>query len=138
MKSLLKFINESEFADDYINAFVILKPEFLEYLNEWEDKILTSGWTIEDSIELTLSLDQAKALYKMHCDKPFFKDLCKYMASGPCIIAICHKECDKPIKDMKQIKYYFRDKYGKDEMRNMMHSSDSIKNVRREKNIFFK
>jgi len=138
MKSLQKFIYESEETSKPINAFIILKPEFLEYQQEWLDKIMDSGWTVKEMIELTLSPNQAKRLYKMHCDEDWFKDLCDYMASGPCVCAICHKDCKKPIKDMKQIKYYFRDKYGKDEMKNMMHSSDSLKNVEREKNIIFK
>ena len=36
---------------------------------------------------------------------------------------------------MKEIKHHFRDKYGKDEMKNCMHSSDSLDNVKRESKI---
>ena len=62
-------------------------------------------------------------------------DLCDYMSSGPCICALCYKKTYSPIKDMKDIKHDFRDKYGKDEMRNGMHSSDTLKNVQREGKI---
>ena len=38
---------------------------------------------------------------------------------------------------MKEIKHHFRDKYGKDDMKNCMHSSDSLENVQREGKIIF-
>ena len=134
MKTLYDFILESLKES---NAFIILKPEFLEYEQKWYDAIIENGWEIQDRIEIHLSLDQAKNLYKSLCDKPFFNDLCKYMSSGPCICAKCYKDCDNPIKEMKQIKYKFRDLYGKKKKKNVMHSSDSLKNVNREAKIIF-
>ena len=38
---------------------------------------------------------------------------------------------------MKEIKQHFRDKYGKSEMKNCMHSSDSLENVQKEGRIIF-
>ena len=46
--------------------------------------------------------------------------------------------CKDPIKDLKKVKDEVRDKYGKDDMKNCMHSSDSKENVEREADICFK
>ena len=48
-----------------------------------------------------------------------------------------YEESGDPIKKMDEIKDHFRDKYGKDEMKNVMHSSDSKENVMREAKIIF-
>lgn len=136
MISLQDFIiNESGWAYDKCNGFAILKPEFLDHEDEWIHMLTDQGWAIENHLKFQMSKDQAKDLYKCHCDEPWFNDLCDYMSSGPCICALCYKKTDSPIKDMKDIKHDFRDKYGKDEMRNGMHSSDTLKNVQREGKI---
>ena len=51
------------------------------------------------------------------------------MSSGDCICCSCSKKCDDPIKDMNKIKDKVRKQWGKDDMKNAMHSSDSLKNV---------
>jgi nucleoside diphosphate kinase len=50
---------------------------------------------------------------------------------------MCYKDCKDPIKDMKSIKDKVRKIWGKDDMRNAMHSSDSIDNVNREYKLVF-
>ena len=67
----------------------------------------------------------------------YYKDLCKYITSDKCLCALCHKDCDDPIEDMKTLKDKVRKAWGKDEMKNAMHSSDSLENVKREKNLVF-
>ena len=74
----------------------------------------------------------------MHKDKPFYDDLCKYMSSNECVCCSCYKKCDNPIKEMKDIKDIVREKWGIDDMKNAMHSSDSLENVNRENNIIMK
>ena len=81
--------------------------------------------------------EQAQELYKMHKDKKFYEDLCKYMSSDKCMCCTCHKSTDKPIEEMNKIKDKIRNAWGKSEMKNAMHSSDSIENVNRERKIIF-
>ena len=119
-----------------INAFVILKPGFLKYKDEWQKMIKNRGWQVLQEKRYHMSIDEAKQLYAMHKDKDFYNDLVKYMSSDDCIIMICHKDCKDPIKDMDSIKKQFRDAYGESEMKNGMHSSDSLDNVIREAKIF--
>ena len=136
MKSLSQYINET--LDNYLNSFVILKPEFLDHTNEWIKILQDNEWDILDKQTLTLTNKQAQDLYSMHKGKDFYDDLCKYMCSGDCCCCKCYKECEDPIGEMEKIKEEVRKKWGKSEMKNAMHSSDSLQNAAREAKIIFK
>jgi nucleoside-diphosphate kinase len=136
MISLKDFINESK--EDYVNSFAILKPEFLEHEEEWLNILTDNEWDILDKKKLTLSKEQAQQLYIMHKGKDFYDDLVEYMSSGECLCVKCYKECEDPIEQMDMIKDKIRKKWGKNDMKNAMHSSDSIENVKREAKIVFK
>lgn len=120
-----------------VNGFVILKPEFMKHENGFLALLKNNGWNIIQKKRCVLTQEQAEALYKPHKGKEFFNDLCRYMSSGECLCCLCQKDCDDPIKDMSSLKDKVRDKWGKDEMKNAMHSSDSIENVDRESSVVF-
>lgn len=117
------------------NGFVVLKPEFLEYEDEFKTLLKNNGWKILNKFKGTLTKEQVESLYKMHEDKPFFRTLVDYMCSSECLCCLCIKRCDDPIKDMKSLKDKVRKSWGKDEMKNAMHCSDSLENVERESKI---
>jgi nucleoside-diphosphate kinase len=114
--------------------FVIIKPEFLRYQQEIEDILLSNGFSINKKLKKTLSLDEAMNLYKMHENEDFYEDLCKYMSSGDSIGYILN---NRKNKDLSKLKDQIREKYGKSDMKNVMHSSDSQENVTRESKIYF-
>lgn len=134
MKSLKEYI---KFTDLKPNGFCILKPEFLKYSNDFLSLLHNNGWNILDKKELLLSKEQSKELYSPHKGKHFYNDLCNYMSSDKCLCCLCYKNCKNPIEDMKQLKNKIREEWGKDEMKNGMHSSDSLENVIRETKIIF-
>ena len=138
MKTILKYIKEHIVAPDTTKAFVIIKPEFLDYADEVHDYISNNDFEMYDHTnKMKLSEAQAKELYKMHKGKDFYNDLVKYM-QGEIIASIWgYNGDDDPIKKMDSIKKHFRDKYGKNDMKNVMHSSDSLENVARESKIIF-
>lgn len=136
MKELEQYLIESINNDENINAFSILKPGFLQYEDEWFSLLENNNWLIENRKKLTMTRKQAKELYKFNADKDFYNDLVDYMCSGKVIVITAYKDCENPIKEMDKLKDKFRKKYGKDEMRNGMHSSDSLANVKREAKIF--
>lgn len=136
MKELEQYLIESINNDENINAFSILKPGFLQYEDEWFSLLENNNWLIENRKKLTMTRKQAKELYKFNADKDFYNDLVDYMCSGKVIVITAYKDCENPIKEMNKLKDKFRKKYGKDEMRNGMHSSDSLANVKREAKIF--
>lgn len=131
-ENLKDFIEESMMTP---NGFVILKPEFLNYDQEWKDIIKNKGWDFIHSERITLSPDQAKDLYEPHREKDFYNDLCDYMSSGECICCTCKKNCSDPIEEMNKIKEIVRKKWAINDMKNAMHSSDSLENVERESKI---
>lgn len=136
MKSLIQYIKESQLE---INGFVILKPGFEKYYEDWKRLLSdTNNWDIIQCNKIKLTKDQAEDLYLPHKEKDFYNDLCNYMCSGDCYCAICHKDCDNPIEDMNKIKDTVRKNWGIDEMKNAMHSSDSLENVNREQKICLK
>ena len=136
MKELEQYLIESINNNENINAFSILKPGFLQYEDEWFSLLENNNWLIENRKKLTMTRKQAKELYKFNADKDFYNDLVDYMCSGKVIVITAYKDCENPIKEMDKLKDKFRKKYGKDEMRNGMHSSDSLANVKREAKIF--
>lgn len=114
--------------------FVIIKPEFLRYQREIEDILLSNGFSINKKLKKILSLDEAMNLYKMHENEDFYEDLCKYMSSGDSVGYILN---NRKNKDLSKLKDQIREKYGRSDMKNVMHSSDSQENVTRESKIYF-
>ena len=131
------FLIKESASSNEVNGFVILKPEFLNHEEDFLTLLKNNGWDVIQKVKKQLSNDEAKELYKMHKDKDFYNDLCKYMSSGECLCCLCHKNCQDPIKDMDSLKDKVRKTWGKDEMKNGMHSSDSIENVNRESKLIF-
>ena len=133
MKSLTQFILESKNLE--LNGFCILKPEFLDHEEDFLALLKNNNWDVIQKKKLLLTKEQSSNLYSPHKDKDFYKDLCDYMSSGECLCCSCHKDCENPIENMKKLKDKVRENWGKDEMKNGMHSSDSIENVIRESKI---
>lgn len=153
MKRFSKLINDNinnniiETKQDNINnkpnGFCILKPGFVdEYEKQFCDLLTKAGWNIINKKRTVLTPDQASTLYINLEEKPFYTDLCDYMSSDDCLCVSCYKDINKckdndPICDMKELKDTVRSQWSKDEMKNAMHSSDSLDNVVRETTICF-
>lgn len=120
-----------------VNGFCVLKPGFLEHKEDWLAMLKNNGWDIIQQEEKQIDLDTAKELYAVHKGKDFYNELCKYMSSDKALYCLCHKDCSDPIKDMEKIKEKVRKNWGIDEMKNAMHSSDSLDNVRKEMKVIF-
>lgn len=137
MKSLIQILNEVEGNNSQVNGFCVLKPEFLAHTEDFLNMLQNNGWTVVQKLKKKIDIDTAKALYQMHKDKPFYDDLCDYMSSGDALYCLCQKDCKDPVADMKTLKDKVRKAWGKDDMRNAMHSSDTLANVNRESKLIF-
>jgi len=143
MKHLSEFIQEHLSTPVDCKAFIIIKPGFLQYADEILEYCTDKGFIMHDHTNpIKLTDKQIKDLYGCHSKEDWYDDLCKYMGSDDIIAAEFVFDFDKhpgtnTIALMKDIKQHFRDKYGKDEMKNCMHSSDSLENVQREGKIIF-
>lgn len=130
MKQLTNYLTEA------INKkeFLIIKPEFLHYKNEILNILKDNKIIPIRELRKTLTMSEAKKLYKPHAKEDFYENLCKYMSSGDSIGFIL---CNYGNNDLIKIKDEIRKQFGVDEMRNAVHSSDSSLNVIRESKIYF-
>ena len=129
MKSITQYIKE---ALGEVNGFCILKPEFLNYEFDFDNLLKNNGWQIIQKVKKILSIPEAEELYISKKNEDYYEDLCRYMASGESISYLLYKDVKDPIKDLEKLKDKVRKTWGKDEMKNAMHSSDSLDNVNRE------
>jgi nucleoside-diphosphate kinase len=134
MKTLVEYITESVSSE----VFVVLKPGALDLAQAVIERFAQDGWKMKKTTTKQLLLSEAKQLYYVHKKEDFYKDLCEYMSSAPSRAFIFTKEGAKdPFKEVAAIKDEIREKYGESEMRNVLHSSDSAKNMAKEMCIYF-
>lgn len=120
-----------------VNGFCLLKPGFIKYKDEFKGMLEANNWEIIDEKQTKLSLEQCQELYKSLSEESFYFKLCQYMSSDNIYCFICHTDDKDPIDKMNSLKKKVRAEWGVDDMKNAMHSSDSISNVKRESKIVF-
>lgn len=140
MKSLSSFLSEAVTDEWSDKIFTIIKPGFLDHSQDIITIFDRAGWKLDKSTIKTLTISEAKELYKVHKDKDFYEDLCNYMSSGPSR-AIIYKRYGKTnsdtFKDVAVLKDAIRDSWGIDDCKNVMHSSDSLSAMEHESAIYF-
>ena len=144
MKSTLKNKDEgygynATMLPDY-DAFIIIKPEFLEYTDEIVRDLYRRNFAIVVSEEKILTKDEAEMIYGCHKGKPFYNELIEYMTSGPCIGMVLlspFADNESTMEVIKDFKMMYRKRYGIDAMRNVIHSSDSYQSAIYEAETFF-
>ena len=126
----------------------IIKPDAVERSLEKEIKNIfqNKGFNIVKEKKIQLAKSEAEEFYKVHETKPFYSDLCAYLASGPIVVMILEKE--DAIKENRQLMGAtdplkaedgtIRKKYGISIDKNSVHGSDSLENAKIEINFFFK
>lgn len=134
MKHLTQTINESMKS----KVFVVLKPGSLDLAQAVIERFAQDGWTVSQTTTKKLLLAEARTLYKVHRKEDFYNDLCEYMCSDICRAFIFEKAgVLDPFKEVKKIKEEIRETYGESDMRNVLHSSDSLKAMDNEASVFF-
>ncbi|HUP47593.1 MAG TPA: nucleoside-diphosphate kinase [Thermoanaerobaculia bacterium] len=128
-------------------TFTIIKPDSVRKGNF--GKIITrlegEGFRILGLKKASLTQKQAEGFYGVHRERPFFKDLVRYMTSGPVYVAALEREgavahlrkimgaTDPAKADAGTI----RKELGESIERNAIHGSDSDENARIEIAFFF-
>jgi len=126
----------------------IIKPDAVERNLENEIKVIfkNKGFNILNEKKIQIDKSEAEKFYKIHETKPFYNDLCAYLASGPIIVMVLEKVnavlenrelmgATNP-KDAKD--GTIRKKYGLSIDKNSVHGSDSVENAKIEIDFFFK
>lgn len=94
---------------------------------------------------LCLANDQARALYAVHRERPFYEALVRFMTEGPVVVAaleredaVSHLRRTMGATDSRKAKPgTIRNLYGTDTERNAIHGSDSLENAIKEIAFFF-
>ncbi len=75
-------------------TFSIIKPDAVKAGNAGAilTRIEQSGFRIAALRMRHLTMGEVEGFYHVHQARPFFADLCKFMASGPCITMILEEE----------------------------------------------
>tara|TARA_Y100000591_G_C21677118_1_gene616059 strand:+ start:230 stop:640 length:411 start_codon:yes stop_codon:yes gene_type:complete len=126
----------------------IIKPDAVErnLTEEIKGIFKKNNLIVKDSKKIHVTKDEAAEFYKVHQSKPFYSDLCSYLASGPIVVMIL--EGENAILENRKImgatdpknaeNNTIRKLYGISIDKNSVHGSDSVENAKKEIDFFFK
>ena len=128
-------------------TFSIIKPDAVERnkIGEITAMLESAGLRIVASKRIQLNHDKAAEFYAIHSDKPFFKNLCDFMCSGPIVVQVL--EGDNAVQRNRDIMGAtnpeeasdgtIRKEFALSLEKNSVHGSDSLENAEIEINHFF-
>ena len=125
----------------------IVKPDAVE--RNLENRIKSffkeKNLKILKSKKVHITKEEAAEFYKVHQTKPFYKNLCNYLSSGPIVVMIL--EGEGAVSKNRQImgatdplkagEGTLRKMYGLSIDKNSVHGSDSVENATTEIGFFF-
>lgn len=128
-------------------TFSIVKPDGVRknLIGSVYQRFEQAGLKIVGAHMLTLSQAQAEAFYGIHRERPFFKDLVKYMTSGPVVIQVLegdnavakNRELMGATDPKKAAPGTIRADFATSIDENVVHGSDSAENAAIEIAFFF-
>jgi len=125
----------------------IVKPDGVEknLIGEVYRRFEQAGLVIVAARMLHLTRAQAEGFYEVHRERPFFKDLCTYMTSGPVVVQVLqgedavarNREIMGATDPKKAAPGTIRADLARSIEENVVHGSDSAENAAREIGFFF-
>ena len=136
------------FANEIEQTLGIIKPGFIDNIEDIQDIISKHGFTIVQSKKLHLTETQAKEFYHEHSHRSFYFGLVEYMISGPCVVMMLERSNaikqwrslmgpTDPSKAKQSHPDSIRALFGKSIQNNVVHGSDSQQSAQRELSFFF-
>ncbi|MDQ6802402.1 MAG: nucleoside-diphosphate kinase [Acidobacteriota bacterium] len=128
-------------------TLTILKPDSVRKGNSGKiiSRIEAEGFTILGLKKIGLSQRQAEGFYAVHRERPFYRDLVKYMMSGPVYVAALQR--DDAVARLRKLmgatdpkkadRGTIRAEFGESIEQNAIHGSDSDENAKNEISFFF-
>lgn len=128
-------------------TFTMIKPDAVEANNigAITKLIEEAGFRIVAMKKTQLTQERAGQFYAVHKERPFYKDLCTYMSSGPIVPMILEKA--NAVEDFRKLigatdpkkaePGTIRNLFAKSIEANAIHGSDSDDNAEIEGNFFF-
>jgi nucleoside-diphosphate kinase len=125
----------------------IVKPDGVakNVIGEVYRRFEGAGLRIVAARMMHLTRAQAEAFYAVHRERPFYKDLCAYMTSGPVMVQVLegenavarHREIMGATDPKKAAPGTIRADLAASIEENVVHGSDSAENAAREIAFFF-
>lgn len=129
-------------------TFIMIKPDAVKnkHVGDILARIEKEGFKILGLKYLKLTENDAKQFYKVHAERPFYNDLCKFMSSGNIVAAALERENAFQhwrdvigATDPKEAKPgTIRAMFAESKEANSVHGSDSDENADFEIAFFFK
>ena len=126
----------------------IIKPDAVErnLENEIKEMFRNNGFSILKEKKIQIEKSEAEKFYKVHETKPFYKDLCSYLSSGPIVVMVLEREnaviANRELMGATNPKEAnpgtIRKEFGISIDKNSVHGSDSVENAKKEIDFFFK
>ena len=128
-------------------TFTIIKPDAVakNVIGQILSRFEAAGLRIVAAQMRWLSRAEAEGFYAVHRERPFFKDLVKYMTSGPVYVAALER--DNAVPHLRKVMGAtdpakadagtIRKDFGESIEQNAIHGSDSDENAKIEIGFFF-
>ena len=125
----------------------IVKPDAVE--RNLENRIISffkeKNLKILESKKVHITKEEAAEFYKVHQTKPFYKNLCNYLSSGPIVVMILegegavfkNRQIMGATDPLKAEEGTLRKMYGLSIDKNSVHGSDSAESAKTEIDFFF-
>ena len=125
----------------------IVKPDAVE--RNLENRIKSffkeKSLKILKSKKVHITKEEAAEFYKVHQTKPFYKNLCNYLSSGPIVVMVLegegavfkNRQIMGATDPLKAEKGTLRKMYGLSIDKNSVHGSDSSESAKTEIDFFF-
>jgi nucleoside-diphosphate kinase len=128
-------------------TFSIVKPDGVQknLIGQVYSRFEKAGLKIVGARMVQLTQAQAEGFYGVHRERPFFKDLCKYMTSGPVVVQVLegenavakNRELMGATDPKKAAAGTIRADFASSIEENVVHGSDSAENAAIEIAFFF-
>ena len=126
----------------------IIKPDAVgkNHIGDIYNRFEQAGLKIVAARMKHMTPGEAEGFYAVHKDRPFFKDLVKFMTSGPVMVSVLegpnavakHREIMGATDPKKAAKGTIRADFARSIDENAVHGSDSLENARNEISYFFR
>ena len=126
----------------------IIKPDAVSknHVGNIYNRFEAAGLKIVAARMKHLTPGEAEGFYAVHKERPFFKDLCRFMTSGPVMVSVLegenavlkHRDIMGATDPKKAATGTIRADYAASIDENAVHGSDSLENAKTEISYFFR
>ena len=125
----------------------IIKPDAVgkNHIGDIYNRFEQAGLKIIAARMKHMTPGEAEGFYAIHKERPFFKDLVRFMTTGPVMVSVLegpnavakHREIMGATDPKKAAKGTIRADFAKSIDENAVHGSDSLENAKSETSYFF-